>query len=238
MKINAKGLHYRELNREIKDALNKGEKKVELSGINGQRFIGAGLKSNAEISVEGVPGNDLGVFMNGLTIRVNNNCQDGAGNTMNSGKITIHGDAGDVIGYAMRNGKILVKGNVGYRVGIHMKEYKENRPAIVIGGSAGDFLGEYMAGGIIVVLNLNNDFDSDYIGTGMHAGTIYIRGKVDERKVGEGVETKKAGNIKEILPLLKEFCEEFGLDFEKISNSEFTMLSAKSTRPYGELYCY
>ena len=30
---------------------------------------------------------------------------------------------------------------LGYRAGIHMKEYKEKRPLIVIGGSAGSFLG-------------------------------------------------------------------------------------------------
>lgn len=34
----------------------------------------------------------------------------------------------------------------------HMKEYKEKVPVLVIGGRTGSFLGEYQAGGIIVVL--------------------------------------------------------------------------------------
>ena len=55
----------------------------------------------------------------------------------------------------MRGGEIYVKGNVGWRSGIHMKSYLEKFPVIVIGGKAGDFLGEYMAGGIIILLGLD-----------------------------------------------------------------------------------
>jgi len=93
--------------------------------------------------------------MDGCELVVNANAQDAAGNTMNSGKIVIHGDARDLIGYSMRGGKIFIRGSVGYRVGIHMKSYKEQVPALVIGGTAKDFLGEYMAGGIVALLGLN-----------------------------------------------------------------------------------
>mgnify|MGYP002508363490 CR=1 FL=1 len=44
--------------------------------------------------------------------------------------------------------------NAGYRAGIHMKAYKDKVPVMVIGGTAGSFLGEYQAGGVIVVLGL------------------------------------------------------------------------------------
>ena len=78
----------------------------------------------------------------------------------------------------MRGGKILVRGNVGYRCGIHMKAYGENKPAIVIGGRAGSFLGEYQAGGTLVVLGLHTDgrpIVGNFCGTGMHGGEIYLR---------------------------------------------------------------
>lgn len=48
---------------------------------------------------------------------------------------------------------------------IHMKFYLEKFPVIVIGGKAGNFLGEYMAGGVIVVLGLNlteNNYKNNY----------------------------------------------------------------------------
>ncbi len=38
------------------------------------------------------------------------------------------------------------------RGGIHMKQYQEKRPLLIVGGSARAFLGEYMAGGLILVL--------------------------------------------------------------------------------------
>jgi len=86
----------------------------------------------------------------------------------------------------MRGGKIFVRDNVGYRSGIHMKEYKDKVPVLVIGGTAKDFLGEYMAGGIIIVLNIDKEgndlgkIKGRFIGTGIHGGSIYIRGDVDK----------------------------------------------------------
>ena len=48
-----------------------------------------------------------------------------------------------------------------------MKEYKNLRPAIVIGGCAGSFLGEYMAGGIIIILGLDKPRTPKLPGTGL-----------------------------------------------------------------------
>lgn len=57
----------------------------------------------------------------------------------------------------MRGGKIYVRDHAGYRAGIHMKEYKKKVPIMIIGGCAGSFLGEYQAGGILIVLGLQED---------------------------------------------------------------------------------
>ena len=65
------------------------------------------------------------MFMDGPTLEVFGNAQDGVGNTMNAGTVIVHGDAGDVLGYGMRGGKVFIKGDVGYRVGIHMKAYED-----------------------------------------------------------------------------------------------------------------
>jgi glutamate synthase domain-containing protein 3 len=108
-----------------------------------------------DIEIFGTPGNDLGAFMNGPRIIVHGNAQDGCGNTMNEGEIIIHGHAGDIIGLSARGGKIFVREDVGYRAGIHMKEYQGKKPVLVIGGTAQDFLGEYMAGGVLILLGLD-----------------------------------------------------------------------------------
>lgn len=245
MIIDAENLYYKELNEKIRDAINTGEKEIILNNINGQRYIGDGIQADTHIIVNGVPGNDLAAFMNGLTITVNNNCQDASGNTMNSGKIIIKGDAGDVIAHSMRGGKIFIKGDAGYRVGIHMKGYKTQVPIVVIGGSVGDFFGEYMAGGKLVLLGLNNENDSDkygdYLGTGMHGGVIYIRAKeLESHKFGKEIQIFDLDEEdKKLLDtLIGEYAQDLDMNKEEILNHHFLKLLPTSKSPYGNLYTH
>ncbi|MFH1789390.1 MAG: hypothetical protein ABH834_08420 [Candidatus Altiarchaeota archaeon] len=243
MKIDARGVDFKELNERVRGAVAKGANALTLSGVNGQRYIGCGVKGSAKILVEGVPGNDLAAFMDGPTITVKGNGQDAIGNTMNSGKVVIHGSAGDVLGYAMRGGEIYVKGDVGYRVGIHMKSYIDNIPVIVVGGTAGDFFGEYMAGGTMILLGLERGekpIVGEWVGTGMHGGTIYIRGSVEDYQLGKEVKVfpvdkKEMGKI---MPYLKEFARHFKTSLEEILAEEFIKLEPYSKRPYGKVYSY
>src|SRR3990172_3207879 len=187
--IDAEGVYYKQLNARLRQAVAEGVDRIEIHNVTGQRYIGTDLDRPVEIHVHGTPGNDLGAFMNGPRVIVHGNAQDATGNTMNEGEIVIHGSAGDITGYSMRGGKIFVRGNVGYRVGIHMKEYKEKKPTIVIGGTAQPFLGGYMAGGVLVVLGLTLPrgaaHKANFIGTGMHAGVMYIRGTVEPYQLGK-----------------------------------------------------
>jgi glutamate synthase domain-containing protein 3 len=240
--IDAKDMHYRALNEQIRELAANDVPEVEIDNVCGQKFIGDGIKSKLKIYINGIPGNDLAIFMDGPEITVRGNGQDGIGNTMNSGKVIIHGNAGDVIGYAMRGGKVFIKGDVGYRVGIHMKAYQDNIPIIVIGGGASDFFGEYMAGGIMVLLGLDKDdgkpLAGDYVGTGMHGGVIYVRGDIDDRYLGREVVKSEpdAKDISTLGKLVGEYCTHFGCDFDDIMRKPFIKLAPKSHRPYGNLY--
>src|SRR4030065_2061119 len=173
--IDAASTHYRDLNEEINRVVNEGAKHIIIRNVNGQRFIGAGLQGDdIRIDIHGVAGNDLAVFMDGPTIEVFDNAQDGVGNTMNAGNIYIHGHAGDVCGYGMRGGKLYILGDSGYRGGFHMKAYMEKVPVLIVGGTAGHFLGEYMTGGIIILLGLERrpgqPLARGYLGTGRDEG--------------------------------------------------------------------
>jgi glutamate synthase domain-containing protein 3 len=243
MKINAQGIYYRQLNEQIHELIKRGVREVTLDNVKGQRYIGNGLNSGVRITINGVPGSDLAAFMNGSQLIVLDNAQDGVGNTMNAGKIVIHGDAGDVLGYAMRGGKIFVRGDVGYRAGIHMKAFKDQFPVVVIGGRARDYFGEYMAGGILVALNMHSPDKSpvgDYCGTGMHGGVIYLRGRVEKHQLGLEVVPEKIDDEEwEILVnVIQEFCQEFEIPSDQFPKHEFTKLTPQSTRPYGTLYAY
>ena len=154
-KIDADKLSFKELNTLLRILDRFGAEKVEINNVYGQRYIGTDLKTNLKIDIHGTPGNDLAAFMNGPNITVYGNAQDCIANTMNEGQIVVHGRAGDITGYGMRGGKVFIRDDVGYRCGIHMKEYLDKKPIMVVGGIAQDFLGEYMAGGTLLILGLS-----------------------------------------------------------------------------------
>jgi len=237
-------MYYRKLNSMIRDAVKEGETEFILDNVNGQRYIGNGINEKVSITINGVPGNDLAMFMNGPDLVINANAQDGVANTMNAGEIIIHGSAGDVLGYGMRGGKMYIKGNVGYRTGIHMKQYKKQIPVIIAGGTAGDFFGEYMAGGVLVLLGLDRDENTpiagNYLGTGMHGGVIYIRGEVEEYTLGKEVSVldPDAKDEKLLTKHLSEYCKHFGLDLDELLSKPFIKLIPVSSRPYGNMYAY
>lgn len=235
MQLNITSLEFRELNEKLRES----DSSVTLTGCCGQRFIACGMKDKA-VTIDGVPGNALGAYLNGASITVNGNAQDAVGDTMNDGEIIIHGNAGDAAGYAMRGGKIFIKGNAGYRAGIHMKEYKDKVPFMIIGGSAGSFLGEYQAGGIIVVLGL--DTDGKLVGnfpcTGMHGGKVFFRGEVSKSAFPKNVCLRHASpeDMECITEQISEYARVFGYDKERILDSPFTVAVPDSNNPYKQMY--
>ena len=239
--VNAENLHYRDLNFLLKSH-NNPIKEAHIRNVNGQRYIGTGLQGKVELHIYGTPGNDLAAFMDGPTIYVHGNAQDGVGNTMNSGKVVVYGHAGDIAGYSMRGGKIFIRDDAGYRVGIHMKEYGSQKPILVVGGTAQDFLGEYMAGGILVILGLTlkdgEGHKAKFVGTGMHGGIIYLRGKVAHMGKEVKIMELEEGDMALLRPLIEEFCNYFKFDPNTVLTEEFKKLIPCSTRPYGRLYAY
>ena len=236
MFIDVTNLDYKSLNNRLRDSAED----CSLNGCCGQRFIAAGM-SDKNITIDGIPGNALGAYLNGASITVNANAQDAVGDTMNQGKIIINGNIGDAAGYAMRGGKIYVKGNAGYRAGIHMKQYKDKIPVLVIGGTAGSFLGEYQAGGVIVVLGLKADgkrIVGNFPCTGMHGGKIFLRGDCVGVKFPSQVTAKSAADkdIMEIRKYVSEYCDLFGYDTEEVMNSPFTVVTPDSKNPYKQMY--
>lgn len=239
MQIDAKNLYYTQLNNMVRDC---SESEITLNHVLGQRYIASG-DSGRTITVNGVPGNALGCYLNGSQLVVNGNAQDATGDTMNSGEIVIYGNCGDAAGYAMRGGRILIKGNTGYRCGIHMKAYKELSPTIVIGGKAGDFLGEYQAGGLLIVLGLHCDNTlpmGPCCGTGQHGGKIVIRTDEPITDIPKQVVVSEATqeDMDQIAPHVAEFCKAFGVDEKSVYNKKFYVLTPNSKNPYTQMYTH
>ena len=240
MRIDAEGLGHRAIN----DLLREGTGPVDLDGCMGQRFIAAGM-ADREIRITGVPGNALGSYLNGASIIVRGNAQDAVGDTMNEGRIVVHGRIGDAAGYAMRGGRILVSGDAGYRAGIHMKAYEDKSPLLVIGGRAGSFLGEYQAGGTIVVLGLTEPrggrpdrIVGNYPCTGMHGGRMFLRSECDGTTFPDQVTATpiSADEREELSELLAEFFSVFDYDRDEVLSAPFTVVRPDSSNLYQQMY--
>jgi len=233
-------MHYTTLNCVMRKAMRLGCSRIELRGVMGQRYLASTASApGLYIAVHGTPGNDLGAFLNGPTIEVFGNAQDMTGNTMNSGRIVVHGNAWDVTGLAARGGSILVKGDTGYRVGIHMKEFGDTRPTLVVGGTAKDYLGEYMAGGTIMVLGMDNGRSpvGRNVGAGMHGGRIFVRGEVSPEQLGPGASIVPVSetDIEEMTRLLDDFQRSFQIPVPR-DFGEFVKIAPSSSRPFSGYY--
>lgn len=238
VEIVATGKEFKELNAEIRAALKTADE-VVLKGVLAQRYIGCAIPAGKTIRIEGVPGNDMACYMDGAYVDVCGNAQDQVGNTMNDGTIVIHGRCGDAAGYAMRGGKIFVREDVGWRVGIIMKEYQDRVPAIIIGGNAGGFLGEYMAGGVMVLMG----HPGDYLATGMCGGVIYLRHKIESEHIMDGLvlEPVDAQDLETLNPLIAQFREHFDGELpadSPESGEGFWKLRPANSRPYASMYAH
>jgi glutamate synthase domain-containing protein 3 len=115
---------------------------------------------------------------------------------------------------------------------------------VVIGGTAQDFLGEYMAGGTMVLLGLNfkegEQHKANFIGTGMHGGVIYMRGEVQEFQLGKEIGVAQLDEDDQLVlkNLVGEFASYFDYNAEEILEHKFIKLFPLYLRPYGRLYAY
>lgn len=257
-------LFYKDINRQIRKAIADGNDYIVLKNIAGQRYIGAGLKGDYTIEVFGDAGLDLGVFSEGLKYIVHGSSEYLLGNTLNGGEIVVYGDSWDITGMGARGGEIYIMGNGGSRIGIHMKEFGDRRPVICYGGSVKQYCGEYMAGGIIVVLGLDfkdaiidpkkpigkDNIDAKKVknaegpvvqsdlGAGIHGGAVYIRGQVPDEILGVYAVKEEIGKAdKAILePIIDRFCEHFAVDPDFVWKARFTKVRPVSSRPFGKHY--
>jgi glutamate synthase domain-containing protein 3 len=240
--IDVKGMHYSPLNKQIRAAVASGVKEIVLNNVLGQRFIGNGVRGDAKITINGVPGGDLGMFMSGPECEIFGNAEHAPGNTMDRGSLIIHGSAGDAVAHSMRGGKVFVEGNIGYRGGIHMKEYEGKRPILVVGGTSHAFLGEYMAGGLILVLGIDNEpaVQDRGIGSGIHGGEIVIRGDVDDKLLGVGAKKVEFtdDDLVRLSPVIEEFCGRFDIDPTPFLDTNYSRIIPASARPFAGKYTW
>ena len=111
----------------------------------------------------------------------------------------------------------------------------------MIGGCAGSFLGEYQAGGVIVVLGLSEPgrrIVGNFPCTGMHGGKMILRSDCAGIAFPDQVTARKAtaADLAEIRGYVSEYCTRFGLETDDVMNATFTVVTPDSSNPYKRLY--
>lgn len=232
----------KETEKTLMEEIRKETEDTKIINCLGQRYLGCGMKKTC-LTIEGVPGNALAAYLDGGSVLVRGNVQDAVADTMNNGFVAICGSAGDALGYAMRGGRIYVLGNAGYRAGVHMKAYKDKSSMMVIGGVTGSFLGEYLAGGTIIVLGLGRKKETPvtgyFCGNGMYAGCIYLRTDEIPKGLSKHLIARNVGDREKkekLAPVISSFAQTFSLEEKDCLEGTFIAIEADPAKAYRQLY--
>ncbi len=173
------------LEEQIQAAVAAGHRRLQIDAY-GQHGIGGRLwRAGAEgvsIRVTGHPGQRVGAMgFAGTLIEVFGPVSDDVGWLNAGAEIVIHGNAGNGAANAMAQGRIYVGGNIGAR-GMTMTKHNPrfDAPELWVLGSAGDYFGEFMAGGVAVVCGHEAQAPDNVLGyrplVGMVGGKVFFRG--------------------------------------------------------------
>ncbi len=181
---------------------------IRITGHSGQRAGSLG-NANTKIEVMGPASDDIGWLNAGAEIVVHGNASNGAMNGGAQGKVYVGGSIG-------ARGMTMTKNNPRFAP-----------PELWVLGSAGDYFGEFMAGGIAVVCGFNPRFNESILGyrplVGMVGGKVFFRGE----------DTGFSQNDAKIIPISDQdwdwLCNNLEVFLTKIEKKElFDRLSKKS----------
>ncbi len=183
-KKNNERVSSRILEEEIKSAVWAGHRNLVIKAY-GQHGIGGRLfaKEPITVTVEGATGQRAGSLGYPNTIiNIMGPVSDDVGWLNAGAEIIVHGNAGNGAANAMAQGKIYIGGNIGAR-GMTMTKHnpKFTPPELWVLGSAGDYFGEFMAGGIAVICGYEAQNPQNILGyrplIGMVGGKVFVRNK-------------------------------------------------------------
>jgi formylmethanofuran dehydrogenase subunit C len=144
--------------------------RVEVAGDAVDRLVIAGGDGRLD---------DVGAGMAGGELVVEGNVGAGAGTAMTGGALRIAGSAGQGAALAMRGGELRIAGDAGDQLGGALPGERSgmSEGLVVLGGSAGSFVGDRMRRGFIVVAGAAGPFCA----ARMLAGTIVVAGGTGEQ---------------------------------------------------------
>ncbi len=188
-KINGERVDSRILEEQIQEAVVGGHRRLHINAY-GQHGIGGRLWRSGDdkiyLKISGQPGQRVGSmgFPNTF-IEILGPASDDTGWLNAGARIVVHGNAGNGTANAMAQGKIYVDGNIGAR-GMTMTKHNPRfaPPELWVLGSAGDYFGEFMAGGVAVICGYEAQNPEKILGyrpfVGMVGGQVFFHGPLED----------------------------------------------------------
>ena len=169
--IDALDMTPREINREIRELMEKGIGDITVDNPMSRHGVGVGILNRLNLTFT----DSLGYFgcglIDGPNVHIKGRVGWSCAENMMSGTVVIDKNAGSTFGAAIRGGDLVCKGDVGARTGIDQKG-----GTIIIGGKTGAFSGFMMQRGRMIICG---DAGMN-LGDSMYDGTIYVGGEVEE----------------------------------------------------------
>ncbi|OPX19199.1 MAG: pyridine nucleotide-disulfide oxidoreductase [Desulfobacca sp. 4484_104] len=184
-RVDGQRIGSRILEEQIQQAVARGHRNLQIEAY-GQHGIGGRLwRASSEevfIQITGHAGQRVGSmgFPNTM-IEILGPTSDDVGWLNAGARITVLGNAGNGAANAMAQGKIYVAGSIGAR-GMTMTKHNPrfDPPELWVLGSAGDYFGEFMAGGTAVICGHEAQNPDNILGyrpfVGMVGGRVFFRG--------------------------------------------------------------
>ncbi|WP_321494456.1 FAD-dependent oxidoreductase [uncultured Desulfobacter sp.] len=186
-KRDEKRISSRVLEEMIQQHAKKGNRKLEVQAF-GQHGIGGRLWDSApdtmDIRIIGHSGQRTGSLGTPYTrIEIMGPASDDIGWLNAGAEIIVHGSASNGAMNGAAQGKVFIGGSIGAR-GMTMtkRNPRFEPPELWVLGAAGDYFGEFMAGGIAVICGVNASNPKQLLGyrplVGMVGGKVFVRGEV------------------------------------------------------------
>lgn len=184
-KDNGVRIETRVMEETIQAAVKDGYRRLNIDAF-GQHGIGGRLYKAGDdpvtIKITGHPGQRVGAmgFPN-TKIQIFGPASDDVGWLNAGAHICVQGHAGNGVANAMAQGKIYIEGNIGAR-GMTMTKHNPrfDPPELWVLGGAGDYFGEFMAGGVAVICGYESQNPDNILGyrplVGMVSGRVFFRG--------------------------------------------------------------
>jgi glutamate synthase domain-containing protein 3 len=167
--IDAAGRTTREVNVELRRAIEAGETDVTIRNPGARHNLAVAVLQRVRICIAGSAGYYCSGLIDGATVEVQGSAGWGVAESMLSGHVRVQGSAGSGAAAAIRGGTVVIHGDAAARLGISMKGGD-----VIVAGNCGYMAGFMAQKGTLIVCGDAGEAFAD----SMYSTVCYVGGSI------------------------------------------------------------